>query len=473
MINLRSLRVRLSIWYVIFTMSWMSCIGFFSWLYLHNALATSRINTMERREHRLLAYMNDEWKNHPGLTFEQQFDHYLEARVESDVVEVFDLSGNRIYPVHDSVLEIAWPGSNCIAPCFGEITVDHHRMRTLSHIVDLSGQRVRLCVAGVVDEHYDILDNVLYCYLIAFPLMLTASISMGFLLSRRALDPVDRITRDARTIGIHDLSRRLPVPDTGDELQRLTETWNELLTRLDSAVNKLTQFTSDISHDLRTSTSVMLSTAQVALRRERAPEDYRTALNTIALECQATETLLNDLLTIARTETEQPPVDKAPVNLAEVLEEVCDQMRVQALLKFQQLVRVGAVEAWVLGNLSLLRRLTAILLDNAVKYTPEYGMITVSIEVRDEMVHLDVIDTGIGITTEDTGQIFDRFFRGDRSRGRENGGKGLGLAIARWIADTHGAEIRVSSAPGQGSVFTVSLQCMRSVPESTPLSLSA
>jgi len=146
---------------------------------------------------------------------------------------------------------------------------------------------------------------------------------------------------------------------------------------------------------------------------------------------------------------------------------------VQALLKFQQLVRVGAVEAWVLGNLSLLRRLTAILLDNAVKYTPEYGMITVSIEVRDEMVHLDVIDTGIGITTEDTGQIFDRFFRGDRSRGRENGGKGLGLAIARWIADTHGAEIRVSSAPGQGSVFTVSLQCMRSVPESTPLSLSA
>jgi signal transduction histidine kinase len=319
-------------------------------------------------------------------------------------------------------------------------------MRTLNHIVMLGGRQVRLCLAGSVDEHYTILDNVLNCYLIAFPLMLFASISGGFLLSRRALDPVDRITRDARTIGIHDLSRRLPVPDTGDELQRLTETWNELLARLESAVNKLTQFTSDISHDLRTSTSVMLATAQVALRRQRAPEDYRTALNTIALECQATEAMLNDLMTIARAETSQPHIVKSPVNIAEVLEEVCDLVRVQAVLKSQQLVCRGTAEAWVLGNLSLLRHLTAILLDNAVKYTPEHGMIAASIAGRDDMVHLEVMDTGIGIAAEDSGRIFDRFFRADRARGREDGGKGLGLAIARWIADVHGADIRVSSA---------------------------
>jgi signal transduction histidine kinase len=415
--------------------------------------------------------MNDKWKNHPSLPFEQQFGHYLEAGVESDVIQLFDLSGKRIYPVHGNAPEIAWPGTNCVAPCFGEITYDHHRMRTLNHIVTLGGRQVRLCLAGSVDEHYNILDNVLNCYLISFPLMLFASISGGFLLSRRALDPVDRITRDARTIGIHDLSRRLPVPDTGDELQRLTETWNELLARLESAVNKLTQFTSDISHDLRTSTSVMLATAQVALRRQRTPEDYRTALNTIALECQATEAMLNDLLTVARTETSQPHIDKSPVNMAEVLEEVCDQMRVQAVLKSQQLVCRGADEAWVLGNLSLLRRLIAILLDNAVKYTPEHGMIAASIAVRDGMVHLDVMDTGIGIGAEDTGHIFDRFFRADRARGREDGGKGLGLAIARWIADVHGADIRVSSAKGQGSLFTFILPCMRSVRESAALSL--
>ena len=399
----------------------MTCVGLFSWLYLHDALASSSMHTMDRRELRLRTFMdlNSEWKDHPCHDFEKRLSEFLATGVESDIVEVFDLDGSRIYPFYSDSPKISWPGTNCIKPCYGEINMGHHRVRTLTHLVNLSGKTVRLCLAGTIDEHDDIVSNILNCYFIVFPLMLIASIAGGFLISRRALEPVDRITRDARTIGIHDLSRRLPVPDTGDEIQRLTETLNELIARLESAVGKLTQFTSDISHDLRTSTSVMLATAQVALRRQRTTEGYRTALDTIALECEAMETLLKDLLTLARTEVDHSGIEKVPVNIAEVLEEVCEQMRGRALIKEQRLLQNGSPEAWIVGNLSMMRRLTGILIDNAVRYTPEQGTITASATMHGDEVHLEVMDTGIGIAPEHVELIFDRFFRADPARGRE------------------------------------------------------
>lgn len=468
MLNFRSIRVRLSIGYIVFTMSWMMLIGLFSWLYLRSALATSRQQTIVRREQRLLRYMSDEWKHHPDLDLQQQIGHYLEAGVESDVVQLFELDGRRLYPVSGAA-EIAWPGNNCKEPCFGQVVLDGHAMRTLKHTVTLDGRSVQLCLAGIVDEHYEILHNVVNSYLIAFPMMLIASISVGYLLSRRALEPVDRITRDARTIGIHELSRRLPVSYTRDELQRLTETWNELLARLEGAVNRLTQFTSDISHDLRTSTSVMLTTAQVALRRERSGAEYRKALGTIAYECEATSALLNDLLTIARAEAAQPVIEKHPVNLADLLEEIWQQMHAQAMEKTQDFRYNADEEAWVLGNLSMLRRLITILIDNAIKYTPEGGEIVTNVEVTGDRVQVRVSDTGIGIAAEDRSRVFERFYRADPARNRDNGGSGLGLSIATWIADSHQATIHVTSRQGEGSVFTVEMPRLNALQLLAPL----
>jgi two-component system heavy metal sensor histidine kinase CusS len=471
MLNLRSIRVRLSIGYIVFTMSWMIFIGLFSWLYLRSALATSRQQTMERREQRLLRYMAAEWKYHSDLNLQQGLSHYLEAGVESDVVQLFELDGRRMYPVSGAA-EIAWPDDNCKEPCFGQVVLGGHTMRTLKHTVTLDGRSVQLCMAGIVDEHYDILHNVLNSYLIAFPMMLIASISVGYLLSRRALEPVDRITSDARTIGILELGRRLPVSNSGDELQRLTETWNELLARLEGAVNRLTQFTSDISHDLRTSTSVMLTTAEVALRRERTGAEYRKALGTIAYECEATSDLLNDLLTIARTEAAQPVIEKHPVNLAELLEEICQQTHAQAMEKMQNFRYNADEEAWVLGNLSMLRRLITILIDNAINYTPQGGEVVTNVEVTGDRVRVRVTDTGIGIAADDTRRVFERFYRADPARNRDNGGSGLGLSIATWIADNHQATIHVTSKQGEASVFTVEMPRLNAVQLLAPQAIS-
>ncbi|SEF64969.1 heavy metal sensor kinase [Bryocella elongata] len=463
MIRFRSIRVKLNVLYVLLTVSWMSVVGLSTYLYLRRALLTSRAETMQRREQRLEHYINDTYAHVPGISLRDQLRYFMDATVAPyDTLEIFDLSGRRIYPDELPHPSIQWPEGICRQACFGEVTLDGHRMRTLKHAAQLDGRPVVLCLAGSMDEHYDVLDRVIRSFLIAAPLMLIASVAAGFLLSRRAMHPVDRMTSDARTIGIGSLERRLPVPDTGDEIQRLAETWNELLERVDLAVGRLKQFTHDLSHDLRTSTTVMLATAQMALRAERSSTDYRAALTTIANESIATSRMLDDLLAIASTDPSQQEVVLLPLDLNEVVEEACEQLQGHAALKHQHLCWTSSAGAYVRGDLPLLRRLVTILIDNAVKYTPENGTISARAHIEDSAVVLQVTDNGIGISPSNRERIFDRFFREDPSRAHE-GGRGLGLAIAKGIAAAHHAGIDVISDPGAGSTF--SIRFPRYVPE--------
>jgi two-component system heavy metal sensor histidine kinase CusS len=451
-INLRSLRVRLCMWYVLLTMVSMSALGLFSHLYLSRALESSRRATMQRREDRLIRFVREEQLINSQRTLAETLQHFMLASPDTDILQVAAADGTLIYPQPSQ--PIAWVGSGCTTPCFGVVQAEEHQMRTLQHTVVLYGHEVRLQMAGQIDEHYDILRMVRNSYLIFLPLMLAASIAGGFVLSHRALEPVDRITRAAHAISIRDLRHRLPVPQTGDQIQRLAETWNDVLARLEKAIGHLTQFTSDISHDLRTTVTVMMSTAQLGLRRDRTDEEYRAALRTIALECQTTTMLLDDLLATARSDMAQQNIDLKPVELSAVVEEVCDHMRARTEIKQQRFKVKLAPETWVLGDVSMLRRLVNILLDNAVKYTPEHGVIVVSVSVQGEVVSLEVQDTGIGIAPEEVERVFDRFYRVDASRNRDQGGSGLGLAIAKWIVEMHEAEISVSSDLLKGSLFS-------------------
>jgi signal transduction histidine kinase len=272
------------------------------------------------------------------------------------------------------------------------------------------------------------------------PLLLVAAVAGGFGLSHRALAPVARITNAARNIDIRDLHHRLPVPDTGDELQDLAETWNQLLSRLDHAVDQLTQFTSDVSHDLRTSISVMLSTAELSLRR---------------LECLATTALLDDLLAAARADVSQHSIEFLPVNLKLIAAEAVSNIQSAATIKHLTIECNMDQDAWVHGDTSTLRRLVHILLDNAVKYTPDQGIIGISLRIDESGVSLQICDNGIGISCKDAPRIFDRFYRADSSRNRDQGGSGLGLAIAKWISETHSATLAYSPNQDSGSIFTV------------------
>jgi heavy metal sensor kinase len=332
-----------------------------------------------------------------------------------------------------------------------------HTIRTLDHVVSLDGQRVRLALSGITDEHVEILEMVRNSYLISCPLMLIASIAAGMLLSHGALRPVHRITSKARTMGIHELHERLPVPQTGDELQELAEAWNELLGRLDAAINRLTQFTADVSHELRTTITVMLSTSEVALKRQRSEEQYRTVLETIVRECAATSRQLEDLLALARADVVKQDLGWKLVNLSDITAQACAHQYARAEMKRQSLeLRIGG-KVCAMGDATMLSRTITILLDNAIKYTPHDGRIMVSVIGYEGHAKIEVSDTGIGIPAGSLARVFDRFYRVDDSRSQDDGSRGLGLAIAKWIVDAHGAAIEVASTEGCGSTFTVTM----------------
>jgi two-component system heavy metal sensor histidine kinase CusS len=471
--NFRSLRVKLSLLYIVLMSISMIFLGIFSYWYLGRNLESSRHQTMNRREERILNYINTWPEKDPSLTLSEKLLQLSKAIAETDTIQVYSVDGRLIYTSPSpEIFKVGWPNRSCFDPCYSIVRKDGHVIRTLDHVVTLDGTSVRLSITGTTDEHFEVLHTIRNSYLICCPLLLVISVVGGFALSHRALAPVHRITSKARTIGIQDLSHRLPVPQTGDELQLLAETWNGLLERLDTAVNRLTQFTSDISHDLRVTITVMLTTAEFALRKRRSELDYRAALTTIVTECDQTSRLLDDLLAASRADIVQQNVEWNAVELCTVVGEVCEVIRSKSDVKRQSLEYHLGKEAWTMGDTSMLRRLVTILLDNAIKYTPEQGAILVSVEPSGDRIRLEVTDTGMGIPAEIHARIFDRFYRADTSRNRDDGSTGLGLAIAKWIVEAHAATITVNSVVGNGSSFIVSLplvQHIQSFPRLEPI----
>jgi two-component system, OmpR family, heavy metal sensor histidine kinase CusS len=473
-INLRSLRIRLFLLYIVFALTSMICLGCFSYWYLSQALASSRQHTMEARENRLIQFI-DAWpQKDTTLSTAEKLRQLSIGIASTDIIQVYELDGTSIYSTPgDSNLKAHWPNRPCIERCYGLVQTNGHTIRTLDHVVVLDGHRVRLSLSGTIDEHFQILRAVRNSYLLFCPLLLLASVVGGFVVSNRALEPVSRMTSEARMIGIQDLERRLPVPDTGDELQVLAETWNELMSRLETAVGRLTQFTGDISHDLSTTITIMLTTAGLALSRDRTNDEYRAALSTISVECEATSQLLDDLLAVARADMVHQNIEWKPVDISEIVLEACRHFEARARLKGQTLSSNIAIETSVLGDFSLLRRMVMILLDNAIKYTPESGSILISLVTEADIIRLQVSDTGIGIPAEALPKIFDRFYRVDEARSQEEGSSGLGLSIAKWVVEAHQSTITVDSTPGEGSTFTVSIPLQDKVSTDAPSYLPA
>jgi heavy metal sensor kinase len=291
------------------------------------------------------------------------------------------------------------------------------------------------------------------------PVFLALAALGGYWMSRRALDPVDHMTQAARSIGAHDLAQRLDVPATRDELARLAETLNEMLARLESAFHRITQFTADASHELRTPVAVMRTSAEIALRKPRSEDEYRETLSQILRETDNVSRLIENLLALARADSGPANLEMGRVDLGAILADACEKSKLLADEKGVALSRNAAsAPVWVDANATSVERLFLIVLDNAVKYTPPGGNIDVKLKTGEGFAMAEIRDSGIGIAAEDMPHIFDRFYRADRARTREPGGTGLGLAIGQWIAQANGGEVHAESEIGKGSMFTVRMR---------------
>jgi len=290
------------------------------------------------------------------------------------------------------------------------------------------------------------------------PFFLLVAAGGGYWLSRRALAPVDALVRSARDIGGSNLSSRLEKLDTGDELQRLSDTLNEMLQRIESAFLRVTEFTADASHELRTPISLIRTEAELALRRSRKETEYRESLHHILLEAERTTRLIEQLLALARADSGRETLQMQAVDLGLTLRDVAESWQQVANVRNLGFSRsIDGSDSFVLGDETLLRRLADILLDNAFKYTPSPGNVHLSFERRGDNAVIAVRDSGVGIAEKDQSRIFERFYRVDKARSRAQGGTGLGLSIAQWIVMQHRGTIAVESRPGSGTIFRVEL----------------
>jgi heavy metal sensor kinase len=313
-----------------------------------------------------------------------------------------------------------------------------------------------LVIGRPTEDIKQALDRLLHTLLIAVPLTLVAAGGGGVFLVRRALKPVDEMTQKARSIEERDLSQRIEVK-TKDELGRLAATLNEMFERLEKAFKRQKQFTGDASHELRAPLAIIEAESTLALQKDRTRNDYRRSLETISQEAHRMAHIVDQLLALARAESGEEKISLRKVNIGKLVTDLSAE--VEMLCRDRGLnYKLGKMENLVVkGDRSKLRQLLLNILDNAIKYTPSGGEISVSVRKEGEWAVAYVRDTGIGIPSEELPHIFERFYRVDKARSRSEGGSGLGLAIAKRIAEIHGGRIEVESQIDVGSTFRVYL----------------
>jgi two-component system, OmpR family, heavy metal sensor histidine kinase CusS len=336
---------------------------------------------------------------------------------------------------------------------------------SLIHSLRTASKRINVRGTGIVIEVVEPLNGVdlalLYFerfLLIGVPILMGLGTLGAFWITRRALAPVDRITMDARSITANNLSGRLAVPKAVDELRRLSETLNQMLDRIETSFKSIRQFTADASHELRAPLTLIHAAADFSLRRDRSREELQDAMERILRESKRTTALVDDLLLIARSDSDAAAFERNTIDLSSMLNDVSAQASTLAQEKHIKIVSKIPNQAVVIAGDELsVRRLFMALVDNAVKYTPEHGTVWINLDVEDKQAIIRIRDTGIGISNDDLPRVFDRFWRADKVRSRDEGGTGLGLAIAKGITERHGGTLHVESQPGHGSTFSVRL----------------
>jgi heavy metal sensor kinase len=278
---------------------------------------------------------------------------------------------------------------------------------------------------------------------------------------KRVFLPVKKMVTVTKSITAEDLSLRLDQLDSRDEIGELAETLNEMISRLDLSFQQIKRFSGDVSHELKTPLAQLRCNAEIALRTERTKKEYQHTLKSLIEDSDKLQKIVDDLLLLAKMESQSNSLNFTKFALHEVFFEVFEDTH---LLAKQKKLALGFAEidhVDMKGDHGLIKQLLSNLIMNAIQYTPKGGEVTFSLNTNSSYSVLTITDTGIGIPEEALPNIFDRFYRVDQSRSLETGGSGLGLSIAQKIAEVHGGRIFVESTAGKGTTFRVSLPCLQ------------
>jgi heavy metal sensor kinase len=464
----QSLSFKLIIWYILFLGITISVAG----LFLYQGFKDRQRDELDKIILEIADETYEEWWRHKGVTWETAI-----ARAEEEFsayqpfIQLVELSRDK-----EKSIEKTIRGANISEGSFlvdirtyckaDRSDIDDLIYANINH-KDLDSYPVRMVLFPVrgpkilqvglsLRETYQELNQLLVVMILSGALLLVLASAGGGLIINRALHPVKSVVKTARRISADDLSLRIDAENRGGEIGELIDTFNDMIRRLEISVKRIRQFSGDVSHELRTPLTIIRGEVEVLLRKPRSREEYEDTLNSVLEESQRMEKIIDDLLFLSRVEGLDKSKLHQNVNLEEVAADVVES-RIQTVKKKNLKLKADEVKALqIQGNRDLLERMVANVFDNAVRYTPEGGEVTVTLKKQADRAVLKIADTGIGIPGEDLPKIFNRFYVVDQSRSKETGGSGLGLSIVKWIADCHNAEIDVSSRPGRGTVFTVS-----------------
>ena len=429
----RSLRFRLTIWYTAVLTAGLALFGTLLWLSLRHELTADLERDLDGRAARFESFFRSE-SAEAGVHVSEELEEFCQALPPGSYINV---RGSRGFTFHYPAGSPAQSG-----------------LRVLERQFSANGEAFDLEVGAPLTDITRFLNLMRLLLWSLIPVVIALGCSGGAWLSGRALKPVQDVTNAALAISIENLSGRLPVPATGDEIARLAAVLNSMLARLEAAVTTLSQFAGDASHELRTPLAVIRTTAELALRRERTPDAYRTALQEVASESERMTQLIEDLLALARSDAGAVDMPRAAIDVRDVLTEVRQEMANLAdAAGIRVTTRLGDRPATISANRQALHRLFMVLLDNALKYSHAGGDVILSVTREGGLISVSVEDFGEGIAEADLPHVFKRFYQADRSRSA--GGHGLGLSLAQSIAQAHGAEIDVRSKIGHGTVFRV------------------
>jgi len=459
-----SIGLRLSLWYVLIFALAQCVFGAGMYVVLRHHLRVIVQDSLHEEMQDLRSVLQ---ALKPGLNPSQLREEVTEAYAQDhagEYLQIFTAQGETIYlsdflakhplqPIPESDLRAKSEERR-----FEDRKMEGKRFRFLNAAIDAHGRTFLVQLGTPTGEIYETLDAFRQYLLWLAPLVLLIAAVGGNWLSHRALTPVDALTRTARTINVNNLGRRLETPGTGDELQRLSETLNEMLARIESSVQRITEFTADASHELRTPVALIRAEAEVALGRERTDQEYRSALQHVLTESERMTRMLEQLLALVRADSGSETIEMADVDIAELAREAVGRwQKIAASHGLRLSGIIPAMPVWLTGDSLALRRVLDILLDNSVKYSAPPGEITLMVESAPGQAFVRVRDNGAGLPVEEHTKIFERFYRVDKARSRQLGGAGLGLSIAQWIIHQHRGTISVRSSPGHGAEFSVEL----------------
>jgi two-component system, OmpR family, sensor kinase len=466
-----SIRAKLTLWYL--SLAALVLLAFAIAIYLYfsrgllNAIDASLRNNAERFAQAVGHPSSTDEPSQPGvLMLVPQFVSVVD-RDGKVTDQIPDPEGHEV-PVIKPALERAmreWQ------PQFDEVSLSAtERVRIITWPArDEDGEMFFVVVGQQLRDVQRAERQLVLLLAIANPLALVLASLGGLWLTKRALSPVDRLTRAAERIGRGNLTERVEESRSRDEIGRLAATFNQMISRLEQAFERERHFTADASHELKTPLAVLRGDIEVALRRQRTPEEYQRVLNSSLEEIARLTKLTEDLLTLARSDADESALEHEQVQLDQLAAEACAYIAPLADSAGVALTYDAPSSAVVVeGDQKRLTQLLVNLLDNAIKYTPRGGSARLALAVKDSSAVIKVSDTGRGIPAEARPHIFERFYRQTDPRDSRVTGFGLGLAISKWIADAHGGSIEVDSREGQGSTFTVRLPLQKSEGEPEP-----